>query len=419
MVIGIGVVIILIGLLVFSIEVRTIEPEEGEGEDVPLPPQPQPEPSKLIVTPLALRRAYFAIRRKEELVNEQLKEMGYQRRELHLQQWGNDLFWRESFLENKQQKLELTEQEMEVNSLHRELDQKKVDVEQFFKERGFALKEEELKNIARSLDNKKEAIQIEELSLIQKRKEIELIGTEIIQEHKKKEIELAGKEIGQVLQEKMLDIRAKEIQLEEQMGLHRIAEAAQQLQNQILDFREQKLTFREKKASVLWGIKVKNDLLSIRLAKIDLLEKRVNQMYAIKSQWLKIEARQNQQDYRQQQQLLKGLFDQTIAKIRELKLTRWENDLIWDQKEVDRKWKIMEFIEEKWTAKIMRKNSYGDTFWETETNPHESLKDLVRSGYIPTSPLLPIIDELKNENQKLKNKLIEAEKNLEADQNKK
>jgi hypothetical protein len=290
----------------------------------------QEKPSKSTLPSAALRSAYFAIRRQAEVVQKQTVELHYDTRERDMKTLGLEFHWEKQGLQN------LAEQQEIVNQ-HRELDQKKVSIEQLAKEKD-------------------------------------------------------------------LEIKGKEIELAEKALLQRFKDAEQSLRDQILNFKSQQLSFQEEMASIQWDIRVQNDLLSIREAKIELLDQRIKDMYFLNSEWLKIQARQNKQDYSDQQVRLKKLYDETQVKIKELRLTRWANDLRVDQQEVDRKWKIMQYIEEKWTSTYLeRRNGYSE--WIKEYNPGNSLKDLRQAGFAPESPLLLELAKLKNDNWQLQKQL--------------
>ena len=123
------------------------------------------------------------------------------------------------------------------------------------------------------------------------------------------------------------------------------------------------------------------------------MEQHLRQMYAIRMEWLKIRNRENQLVYREQHSKVQNLFKETQSKIRELHLTRRENVMTWDKKELERRWNILKYIEDVW---------FNNSGIPVENSMLEHYK---KAGFTPASPLLQENQQLRGMIQQLESRL--------------
>jgi len=77
-----------------------------------------------------------------------------------------------------------------------------------------------------------------------------------------------------------------------------------------------------------WSLQQREENMKTYHTELRRLDTHIRQMYSVKSEWLKIQARENKLDTREQRIQLDNLFRDTQSKIKELRLTRWENNMI-------------------------------------------------------------------------------------------
>jgi len=230
-----------------------------------------------------------------------------------------------AYYANKRKEEQLKEKERDITLDSRELDLKKVEVSQHFTNLSYEHRERGLALGLKEMDLREHGLALS-----------------------KQEITLHARKLSQDLQDRKLELKKQIIQQQAVENSQRLEKKAIGLQKQLLGFQSMQIEFQKKKASFEIGTKAKSEMMAVEKSKLLLLQSSVKQMYQTKSEWLRIQSRQNGLDHSAKQQQLKSLFQDTNSKIRALRLTRWENNLNWSQKETDRKWGIMKFVEENW-----------------------------------------------------------------------
>lgn len=132
-----------------------------------------------------------------------------------------------------------------------------------------------------------------------------------------------------------------------------------------------------------WSLQQREEKMKMYHTELRQLDTHIRQMYSVKSEWLKIQARENKLDTREQRIQLDSLFKDTQSKLKELRLTRWENNMIWDKKELDQKWEVMNYVEDLWLVNGGMRNV------------NKALNHYQKAGYVPDSPLLRENNELR------------------------
>lgn len=147
-----------------------------------------------------------------------------------------------------------------------------------------------------------------------------------------------------------------------------------------------------------WKIEKANDELKLYEQKLNATEVHIQRMYTIKMEWLKLQAKENKLDNEKDILRIKTLYDETQSKIRELHLTRKENKLIMDQRELEKRWELINYIEEVWY------------FERDGAQAKTTLEHYRKAGYTPDSPLIDENKRLERKVYKLQQMLLEQQK---------
>ena len=238
---------------------------------------------------------------------------------------------------------------------------------------------------------------------ILKRKEFDLAKNEENQLYQRREISLSAKELelnqmrGEVdHQIKINEVQKSELALGWKELKHAYSLKAFELQKTLHHIKTQMEQLRLSR--ITFKLQEQQESLKIYAQKLALTEQYIRQMFTIRMAHLTIQKKENRIDYREQQLNLQTLFKETQSKIRELRLTRIENDLIFDKKELERRWSIINYIEDMW---------YYNSGMPIERN---MLEHYYKAGFVPDSPLIA-------ENQYLMQKIESLERQLLGDGN--
>jgi len=316
--------------------------------------------------PRRLRRAQQALIRQEKAIGEKLKDVSHQRNELAI---GNLLLeLGEKHLTIQDEGLVLKTQEKafelirqkavfynEQQLTHIENARKSVEMDRV----AFLNDQERARNQIRSelLDVQKEHLAVNQAGLDNVLGEIK---------NRQDQLELKDREIDLHIKDGLATLRHKEVDLRK-MNLMNIQGAIDnkigQLSNQEQRVKLAYLTAQEGLKSVLRDIVNQQKKLELmrfenkldnRKEHLDLYhyrlqswEQHINQMYQVRLENLKIEARTNQLDYREQELKLNRKYNDTMDQIEKLKLNRWENDLVVREKELELK-KLAKSIQRFW-----------------------------------------------------------------------
>ncbi len=181
----------------------------------------------------------------------------------------------------------------------------------------------------------------------------------------KREIEFGKRE---------LSFGAEKLEHTQRVIAFKVQTSMQELKNQFNN-----LQFEKKSCS----LQQREEKMKMYHTELRQLDTHIRQMYSVKSEWLKIQARENKLDTREQRIQLDSLYRDTQSKIKELRLTRWENNMIWDKKEMERRWNIMNYLEEWW-------------FYNGGYRPERrTLEHYQKAGYVAQSPLVQENNELR------------------------
>ena len=303
-------------------------------------------------------------------------------RRVELQQIVNSIENRENLMVLEQKDIMLNGKKVELNQLLSEIifQSKMVRVDKAVIELGkqeilIDGKRVELRQILNQIEHRENLLELEQkdIQLNGKRIELKELLAEVIYQGKmvkvgKAELALGWKELKHAYNLKVFEL---------QKTLHHI-------KNQMEQLRLAKVSFK---------LQQQQEAMKLYAQKLALTEQHIRQMYAIRMAWLKIQNQENHLDYRDQRSKLQTLFNETQSKIKELHLTRWENDMIWDKKEMERRWGIINYIEDMW---------YHNSGMPVERNMLEHYR---KSGFTPDSPLI-------EENQQLRGLIHQLESQL-------
>lgn len=187
-------------------------------------------------------------------------------------------------------------------------------------------------------------IQHRENLLLLEQREIKLNGLKVSLkellvriQHEANKVEISKRE---------LDHQQKELEFAYREKAFELEKAAQTIREMVANF------LLDKKA---WEIEVQQQKLEIYHGKLMLLESTIKEMYEIRMKWLQIQAKDNalsswEQRLRIEKDAihLQKLYEATQSKIRELMLDRKENNLIWDRKFLEDKWRKLKEVEQTW-----------------------------------------------------------------------
>lgn len=394
---------VLLAVIVLFFTILALALKDMEPFDVPPPLSP-----KKVTEEYELPRdrlLYDAQQRKSQLLNEALRDMGYERREIDLAHTGVEQLAKEKEFEDRERGLELGRREVEirVDDMNKEFRHREralklgkteldlIEVAQKLRDEKMVLDAQGRENI---LDRKANSLQSERNAIDLKLGQIDLgieslrqIATDNKQQSFAQLLEIQGKkqdlvlkDIAQdrrdVLQERTsnqqkalsskLDIRKEKLELgslknrldvqsgmqklvQKEIGLGLVALKQQARDNQLsareIDIRQQyrenqlnikqqlvnlesrKLTFQEQQSAFRLDMKYQKDELSIRKLKLDLLTKSLNEDYRIKSEWLKIHAGSNRNEYQRQKNELDQAKSRIDTGLESLRLSNWANRL--------------------------------------------------------------------------------------------
>ncbi|MEN0046681.1 MAG: hypothetical protein AAF806_06475 [Bacteroidota bacterium] len=290
---------------------------------------------------LELGQKQLEIDGKEVRLKDLLIELGYQDKKLELREGNMALDQRANLLEIREEEadiqqrenlLDLREQRITIDGKKTELGELKLKLEK--KEGLLELKEKEIK-----IDGKKV--------------ELQDLFNRII--HESRKVELDKRELLQLKRDIELDYQQKAFQLQK---------ITQAIQLMIAQFELDKKAF---------DIQKREAALSLYHEKLNLLGAQIKQMYEIRMKWLEIESKSNvlefreqslhlqswednlanreqKLDIRDQQTRLQSLYEATQSKLRELRLDRISNDLNWERKQLQSKWRSIADIQALWSA---------------------------------------------------------------------
>ena len=204
------------------------------------------------------------------------------------------------------------------------------------------------------------------------KKSLELIMKQLTISDQESRVEAGKREIE--FGKRELSLGAEKLEHTQRVITFKVQTSMQELKNQI-----NSLQFEKKS----WNLQQREEKMKMYHTELRQLDTHIRQMYSVKSEWLKIQARENKLDTREQRIQLDNLYRDTQSKIKELHLTRWENNMIWDKKEMERRWDIMNYLEEWWF--------YNDGY----RPERRTLEHYQKAGYAAQSPLVQENNELR------------------------
>lgn len=301
---------------------------------------------------------------------------------VELQRIVNSIEHRENLMVLEQKDIMINGKRVELNELLSEIifQGKMVKVDKALVELGkqeilIDGKRVEMRQVLNQIEHRENLLELEQkdIQLNGKRVELKELLAEVIYQGKmvkvgKAELALGWKELKHAYNLKVFEL---------QKTLHHIKTQMEQL----------------RLAKVSFKLQQQEEVMKLYAQKLSLTEQHIRQMYAIRMAWLKIQNKENHLDYREQREKVQTLFNDTQSKIRELHLTRWENDLIWDKKEMERRWGIINYIEDMW---------YHNSGMPVEKNMLEHYR---KSGFTPDSPLIAENQQLRGLIHQLENQL--------------
>ena len=292
-------------------------------------------------------------------------------------------------VERRENLLELEQKDIVLNG-------KRVELKELFADILFQSKMVQVGKAENALEKREITIDGKRVELKELLNQVEHRGN--LQELQHKNIELDGKrvELRDLLSEinyqgKMVKIGKAELALGWKELTHAYNLKAFELQKTLHHVKT--LNEQLRLSRIAFKVQKQEEAMKLYAQKLALTEQHIRQMYAIRSEWLKVQAKENNLGYREQKLQLQSLYNDTQSKIRELHLTRWENEMIWDKKELERRAAIINYIEDVW---------YHNSGIPVAKN---MLDHYERAGYIPNSPLAI-------ENQNLRELIRQLERQL-------
>ena len=331
---------------------------------------------------IELRELLSDLKQRENMVVLQRQEILIDGKKVEARQLLNQIEHRENLIALEQKDIVLNGKRVELKELLADVIYQakmvsvgKAEIELGKREIQIDGKRVELKELMVQIQNEKNLAELrhKEITLDGKRVELKDLLSEIVHQGKmvkvgKAELALGWKELKHAYNLKVFEL---------QKNLHHIRDQMEQL-------RLAKISFR---------LDQQQEAMKLYAQKLSQTEQHIRQMYAIRLEWLKIQNKENQLDYREQRTKVQNLFNETQSKIRELHLTRWENEMIWDKKEMKRRWNTINYIEEMW---------YYNSGIPVEKNMLEHYR---KAGFVPNSPLA-------QENQQLRGLISQLESQL-------
>lgn len=312
--------------------------------------------------PQRLRRIQQALLRKENDLFSWEGELGHQSQKLSigvdlLQLGEKDLAVNNNILKQRENELELSFREKNLDLKEREIDVKfNYNLLEISKQE-FSLDKKEQENLneqeTRLLDLREISLNQEEKRLDLKDKEGEIAENKrmlsIFEQYlklqdeklniKDYDNEVKHRDRMVKLGEKELKIGFKELEHAYNVKSFQLETILQNIRHQFKDLE------LEKKSFSLFKERQNLDLYKQRLQD---LQTHINNMYVVKMEWLKLEAKENNLENREEQLRLRTLFDDTQRKISDLAITRREINHHWDKRALEHKTQVLKFIGKNW-----------------------------------------------------------------------
>lgn len=287
------------------------------------------------------RLLYEAQQRKEAQLADAMKYMGYERKELDLQHVEIKQTAKSLEIDQRERGLDLGRKELDLKSLVQDIRDEKFAVEA-------QRKQNQLDRYANDLNAEKDQLKLKHGRIDLSLDRLRQLAVDNQQKDTARQLQLRDYESGLKAKENQLKLDAKKQALtnyEIGLGLNALKQQAKEnvlsakaiqiqqeyrentlrLQQQFLNLESEKLNLHEQQVAFRLDMKYQKDELSIRRFKLDLLETSVNEDYRIKSAWLKIEAGENANEYRRQQQKLDRTKQEIDNGLKSLRLSAWAN----------------------------------------------------------------------------------------------
>lgn len=330
------------------------------------------------------RILYYALRRKQNQLNEQEVEIDYQSRSLELKIVEVEQLYKEKSFDQREKGLALGQISIDLQGKALEIEAQKQEV---IKEQLVAqTKKQEVTQERLNLGSDKLQIEAGKVGLEAQR--LDIVKEQLHSQSKKQEVQqerlnlgndklqiaagkvsldkksvgLEAQRLGIVnerlklgadrlgLKEQFLQLMAEGQKLsarEANLG-YRIKEFNLHMQQQFINLSSDRLTLQEQQAAFRLDVKHQNNVLTIRKFKLDLLEQSIKDNYHVRMEWLKIQSRENRLDYQDQRRELRVLYDETTRKLGEIRLGKWANELYIKDADVKLQRRQLEFLRKQW-----------------------------------------------------------------------
>ena len=388
---------------------KPIEPpiveKEQKQEQIKFSPIPVSNPTQAQIN----RYGYFGNLRQEDKLGHQSRMQEYKGIELKLEEKDLVQYEKQIELESTSKVIVHLQKELELSAKKVALEQYEKDIQLSAKETSldFLLREINLtaKSLSNDIEQKKLEVGIRWLELGHKELDVERKGLNNILTR----IELAN--VRQELTKYELGNMQKSLVLEEQRAAQNLKMKEIALDNQLLQFKSDKITFQEDRVmhniqnekewldihKGKYSLYQRDEELNMKKAKIDLTEYSLQQVYHAKMEWLKIKDAQTKiedaqrhlnygktelrldeksMDVKHRENIVEkerkilqadeiSLYNKRTRN--ETELQNWENRL--QLEEINRKWNTMKFIQKRWGLDY----------------EYPAMKDLEQANYVPSA----------------------------------
>ncbi len=340
---------------------------QTEEEEVPIPSSQTQEIQEykedVPDTPQQFRRMQQSLKRQGVLLQQQAERQAFEQMQMDVSQ---------RMIELGNQGVEIDRKNVELQALLNQIEAQRNLVAVEKKEIQIDGKVVELKELILDLQHRENLIALKDKEFILEGKRLDLKELLVKVIYESNLVEIGKKGLAMAHKELQHAYKVKDLELRETM-----LSIKNQFENLKLDKK-------------LWKIEQEGDKLVLYRRRLEDMRTNIRQLYAVKMEWLRVREKENQIDVKEERVRLQQTYNETSLKLRQLQLTQRAFDLKKNEQELDKRWKIIQYIEDHWYAGM-------------ESKSLRNLNDYADAGFELSSPVV-------KENKKLRNKIYHLER---------
>lgn len=240
-------------------------------------------------------------------------------------------------LELKEGEIKLKESGLELKGVQNEIAHRLNLLDIGDKRLELKGKEIDLGALLNKVKNETDLLSIFKKELDSQQREIGLDKREVLLErfHNKNLVELGEIALGK----KEIELGKKELEHLYRLKAFQLETTMQKIKHMYTDL------YLERKA---YKNEQKEGMLKLYHQELKNLDQHIRQMYEVRMNWLRIEERENKVSYREDRLQLKDLYERTMNQLENLRLQKFENQLLIREREVEKKNSVLGFVGKSW-----------------------------------------------------------------------